>query len=82
MYQCILFVSLFFNMPLQYECEIKSTNTRHQAILMPFDQAEYKDLKHKTKIPIHINRTKNHSNINAKKIHITIWLKRNNQVKL
>lgn len=82
MYQYVLVVSLLLNMLLQYECEIKSSNIKHQAILMPFDQAEYKDIKHKDTIPIHIKNIKNYSNINAKKIHITIWLKRNNQVKL
>lgn len=80
MYMCILIVTLFINISLQYKCKMENTNIKHQAFLMPFNKAECKESEHKETIPINTDCVKNQSNIKAKKIHITILLKRNNQV--
>lgn len=79
MYQCLLFVVLFLSKPFQYKCEIKDTKSKIQAIIMPFDKSDHNELNNFNKLT---NRTQGQINIKAKKIYITVWLKRNTQVKL
>lgn len=84
MYQCILFVTLFLSKPFQYKCDIKGTRTKIQAIIMPFDKPEHKDLNYFNEFTTRTNRTQNktRSNIKFKKIYMTLQLKKNIQVKL
>lgn len=79
MYQCILFATLFLSEPFQYQCETKETRTKLKAIIMPFEQPGHKESHND--ITIQTNGIRNRSNIKAKKICTTIWLKKNVQVK-
>lgn len=81
MYKRILFATLFFIKLSQYKCEIKDT-TRVKAIIMPFYTLEQKEFYYLDEITIHTDRIQNQNNIKAKKICLSIWLKKNTQVKL
>lgn len=65
-----------------YKCEIKCAKTKTQAIIIPFDNLEHKDLNYLNKLTINTNHTQNRSNIKIKNIYIAIQLKKNIQVKL
>lgn len=82
MYKWVLFATLFFIKPFQYKCDIKDTTTRFKAIIMPFDTLEHNEFNYLDKITINTDRIQNQNNIKAKKICVSIWLKKNNQVKL
>lgn len=82
MYKWILFSTLLLIKPFQYKCEIKDIKTRVKAIIMPFDTLEHKEFNYLDGITIHTDRIQNQNNIKAKKICLTIWLKKNNQVKI
>lgn len=78
MYKYILFVTLIVSIPFQSICELKETETKLQAIITPIDML-YRDSLNQ--IPIRTNRIQKRSNIKTKGIYITIWLKKNTQVK-
>lgn len=77
MYKYILFVTLIVSIPFQSICELKETETKLQAIITPIDMV-YRDSLNQ----IRTNRIQKRSNIKTKGIYITIWLKKNTQVKL
>lgn len=82
MFQRILFATIFLSKLCLYKCEIKSTKTKLQAIIMPFDdKPEHKGLNYFNKIALNTNRIKNRNNIKVKNMYITVWLKKNIQVK-
>jgi len=82
MYKYILFATLIVSIPFQsILCELKDTETKLQAVITPIDMLYRDELNSLNQIPIHINRIKKRSNIKTKGIYITIWLKKNTQVK-
>lgn len=83
MYKYILFATLIVSIPFQYECEFKDTKTKLQAIITPIDMIYRDEINYSNRIPIRTkrNRIKKRSNIKTKGIYITIWLKKNTQVK-
>lgn len=81
MYKWILYATLFFIFTFHYKCEIKETTTRIKAIIMPFDTLEHKEFNYLDKITIYTDHIQNQNNIKAKKICLSIWLKKNIQVK-
>lgn len=82
MYQCILFIILFFSEPFQYKCEIQDLKIYLQAIIMPFDKLRHtKNNQVNETTGTENNSIQNEQNIKAKTLHMTINLKRNRQVK-
>jgi hypothetical protein len=83
MYCFILLAILFLEKPLHSKCVIDDIKTKLQAFLMPFDQSVHHKLNYFDGNTILTNHYQNHnrSNIKAKKLYITVWLKRNIPVK-
>lgn len=81
MYQCILFGVLIISTSLQHKCETKEIKTKLQAIITPFDMQYREELNYLKGRPIRTNHIKNRNNIKTKGIYITVWLKKNTQVK-
>lgn len=81
MYQCILFAVIIISASLQHKCETKEIKTKLQAIITPFDMQYREELNYLKGRLIRTNHTKNRNNIKTKGIYITVWLKKNTQVK-
>lgn len=81
MYKYIVFATLIVSIPFQSICQLRDTETKLQAIITPIDMLYRDELNSLNQIPIRINRIQKRSNIKTKGIYITIWLKKNSQVK-
>lgn len=82
MYKYILFATLIVSIPFQsILCQLKDTGTKLQAIITPIDMLYRDELNSLNQMPICTNRIKKRSNIKTKGIYITIWLKKNTEVK-
>jgi len=82
MYKYILFASLIVSIPFQYECELKDTKIKLQAIITPIDMVYRDEINYSNRMPTRTDRIQKRSNIKTKRIYITVWLKKNTQVKL
>lgn len=81
MYSFIL-VILFLGKPLHSKCVIDDIKTKLQAFIMPLDKSVHHKINYfdgNTILTKHY-QSQNRSNIKAKQLFITVWLKRNNPV--
>jgi len=82
MYKYILFATLIVSIPFQsILCQLKDKETKLQAIITPIDMLYRDELNSLNQIPIRTKPIQKRSNIKTKGIYITIWLKKNTQVK-